>query len=80
MMAASPRMLLWMTAAAAAIVAAVLVLVTGEWWTLLIPVVLHGVGTTLVAKGVFKVLDEGDKPDPVTQARLDEQGRETATP
>jgi membrane protein implicated in regulation of membrane protease activity len=75
----SPRMLVWMTAAAAAIVAAVLVLVTGEWWTLLIPVAIHGLGTTLVAKGVFKVLDEGDKPDPVTQAHLDDEGRKPAT-
>ena len=79
-MSGSPRLLVWMTLAAAVIVAAVLVLATGEWWTLFIPVVLYGVGTALVTKGVFKVLDEGDKPDPVTQARLDEKGRETATP
>jgi membrane protein implicated in regulation of membrane protease activity len=75
----SPRMLLWMTLAAAAIVAAVLVLVTGEWWTLLIPVALHGLGTLLVMTGVFKVLDERDKPDPVTQAHLDDQGERPAT-
>ena len=75
----SPRMLLWMTLAAALIVAAVLVLVTGEWWTLLIPVVLHGLGTFLVTAGVFKVLGERDKPDPVTQAHLDDEGEHPAT-
>jgi membrane protein implicated in regulation of membrane protease activity len=78
-MSGSPRMLLWMTLAAAVIVAAVLVLATGEWWTLLIPLVLHGLGTVLVMTGVFKVLDEKDKPDPVTQAHLDDQGERTAT-
>jgi membrane protein implicated in regulation of membrane protease activity len=75
----SPKMLLWMTLAAALIVGGVLVLVTGEWWTLLIPVVLHAVGSTLVLTGVFRVLDERDKPDPVTQAHLDDEGQRTAT-
>jgi membrane protein implicated in regulation of membrane protease activity len=74
----SPRMLLWMTIAAAVIVAAILVLVTGEWWTLLIPVAIHGLGSFLVLSGVFKVLDEKDKPDPMTQARLDDEGKRPA--
>ena len=75
----SPRMLLWMTLGSAAVAAAILVLVTGEWWTLLIPVAIHILGTTLVLAGVFKVLGERDKPDPVTQARLDDEGENTAT-
>jgi membrane protein implicated in regulation of membrane protease activity len=74
----SPKMLLWMTLAAAAIVAAILVLATGEWWTIFIPVVIHGVGSALVVSGVFKVIGERDKPDPVTQARLDEEGKRPA--
>jgi membrane protein implicated in regulation of membrane protease activity len=68
-----------MTLAAAAIVAAILVLVTGQWWTLFIPVVIHGIGSTLVTRGVFKAIGERDKPDPVTQARLDDEGERTAT-
>ncbi len=76
----SPRMLLWMTLAGAVIVAAVLVTATGKWWTLLIPLVIHGIGTALVLVGVFKVVDERDKPDPVTQARLDDEGEKSATP
>ena len=75
----SPRMLLWMTLGSAVVAAAILVTVTGEWWTLLIPLVIHGLGTTLVLTGVFKVLGERDKPDPVTQARLDDEGENTAT-
>ena len=75
----SPRMLLWMTLGSAVVAAAILVTVTGEWWTLLIPLVIHALGTTLVLTGVFKVLGERDKPDPVTQARLDDEGENTAT-
>jgi membrane protein implicated in regulation of membrane protease activity len=72
-------MLLWMTLAAAAIVAAILVLATGKWWTIFFPLVAHGIGTTLVTRGVLRMLDERDKPDPVTQAHLDEQGNTRAT-
>ena len=75
----TPKMLLWMTLAAAVIAAALLVFITGEWWTLFIPVVVHGIGTALVTLGVFKVLGERDKPDPVTQARMDEEGETPAT-
>jgi membrane protein implicated in regulation of membrane protease activity len=76
----SPRMLLWMTLGSAVVAAAILVTVTGEWWTLLIPLAIHALGTTLVLTGVFKVLGERDKPDPVTQARMDDEGEEnTAT-
>ena len=75
----SPRMLLWMTLGAAVVAAAVLVTVSGEWWTLFIPLVIHGLGTALVLGGVFKVIGERDKPDPVTQARLDEEGDEATT-
>jgi hypothetical protein len=42
-------------------------------WALVIPLVLHIVGTVLVVSGVFKGLEQGDKPDPVTEARLDDQ-------
>ena len=78
-MSGTPKMLVWMTLAAALIVGGVLVLVTGEWWTLLIPVAFHALGTTLVLKGVFSVIDERDKPDPVTQAHLDDEGEHPAT-
>jgi membrane protein implicated in regulation of membrane protease activity len=69
----APRMLLLMTVATAVVAAAILVLATGKWWTLLIPVGLHALGTTIVISGVMKRTEEGDKPDPVTQARLDDE-------
>jgi CHASE2 domain-containing sensor protein len=70
----SPRLLILFTLATAVVVGAVLALATGKWWTLLIPVLLHGIATTIVMSGILKALDQGDKPDPVTQARLEDEG------
>ena len=75
----NPKMLIWMTLAAALIVGGVIALATGKWWTLLIPVALHVLGTTAVTMGVFRVLGERDKPDPVTQPHMDEGGEPRAT-
>ena len=66
-------MLLLMTGATALVGGALLALLTKSWWALLIPVALHALCTVIVVGGVFKRTDEGDKPDPVTQARLDEE-------
>jgi hypothetical protein len=61
------------------IIAAILVLATGKWWTIFFPLVAHGLGTVLVTSGVFKMLGERDKPDPVSQARLDDEHEPKAT-
>jgi membrane protein implicated in regulation of membrane protease activity len=70
----SPRMLVLMTGATALVLGGILALATGSWWMLVVPVALHLIGSTLVIAGVFQRLDQGDKPDPVTEARLDEEG------
>jgi membrane protein implicated in regulation of membrane protease activity len=69
----SPRMLVLMTFATALVLGGILALATKSWWALAIPVVLHVIGTVVVVSGVFKRMDQGDKPDPVTEARLDDQ-------
>jgi membrane protein implicated in regulation of membrane protease activity len=66
-------MLLLMTFATALVLGGILALATKSWWALLVPVVLHVVGTVVVVSGVFKRLSEGDKADPVTEARLEEE-------
>jgi membrane protein implicated in regulation of membrane protease activity len=71
-MSGNPKLLVWFTAATAVIVGAIVVLATGKWWTLLIPVAVYAVGTTLVTRGVFGALEQGDKPDPVTQAHMED--------
>lgn len=75
----NPKLLLWITLASALIVGAIAALAIGKWWIILIPLAFHGIGTLLVLKGVFKVLGERDKPDPVTQAHMDDRGETTAT-
>jgi membrane protein implicated in regulation of membrane protease activity len=72
-MTGNPRLLVLMTLATALVVGGVVALATGSWWALLVPVALHAVATTLVLSGVFKRVEQGDKPDPVTEAALDEQ-------
>jgi hypothetical protein len=66
-------MLILMTLATALVLGGILALATKSWWALAIPVVLHLLGTALVLTGVFKRVQQGDKPDPVTEARLDEE-------
>jgi membrane protein implicated in regulation of membrane protease activity len=70
----SPRFLIWILLASAAIVGAIAALAIGKWWIIFIPLAVHGIGTALVTMGFFKRLNQGDKPDPVTEARLEEEG------
>jgi hypothetical protein len=62
-----------MTLATVLVVGGIAALATGSWLALAIPVALHVIGTVVVVGGVFKRVEQGDKPDPVTEARLDDQ-------
>jgi membrane protein implicated in regulation of membrane protease activity len=72
-MTGNPRMLLLMSLATALVVGGILVLATDSWWALVVPLALHAIGSFLVLSGVFKRIEQGDKPDPVTEARLEEE-------
>jgi hypothetical protein len=69
----NPRMLVLMTFATALVLGGILLLATGSWIALVVPVALHLVGTFIVISGVFKRLEQGEKPDPVTEAAREEQ-------
>jgi membrane protein implicated in regulation of membrane protease activity len=71
----NPRLLLWFTLGTAVVVGAIVALAVDKWWVLLIAVGIHLGVSALVATGIFKRLDEGDKPDPVTEAELEDKGR-----
>jgi membrane protein implicated in regulation of membrane protease activity len=73
-MTGNPRLLVLMTFATALVLGGIIALATGEWWALLVAVALHVAGTTVVVSGLFKRLDQGDKPDPVTEARIEDEG------
>jgi membrane protein implicated in regulation of membrane protease activity len=72
-MTGNPRLLVLMTLATALVVGGILALATGSWWALLIPLAFHGLATFVVLSGIFKRVEQGDKPDPVTEARLEEE-------
>jgi membrane protein implicated in regulation of membrane protease activity len=64
-------MLTAFTLAAAIVVGAIASLATDNWWFLLIAVAIHAVVSTIVLGLVFKATNQGDKPDPVTEAHMD---------
>lgn len=72
-MSTPPRLLVIFTAATLIVVAAVASLATGWWWLLPVVVILHLAVFALVLSPIGKALDQGDKPDPVTDARLEEE-------
>ena len=71
----SPRMLVAFTVATAATVALVAVLATETWWALPIVLAGHIAALVLVMRPVYGAMSQQDKPDPMTEARLEEEGR-----
>lgn len=73
-MASGTRLLVLFTLAAALVVGVVVSLATGSWWFLVLAVGLHAAATALVLLGVFRLVAQEDKPDPLTEAREDPTG------
>lgn len=71
---ATPRMMLVLLGAAALVVGAVAALATGKLWVLFLVLAVHAVASAFVIAFTFKRAGEtGGKPDPVTEARLEEE-------
>jgi membrane protein implicated in regulation of membrane protease activity len=68
-----PRLLLLFLGATLLVVAAVVGLATGMWWVLGVVLVLHVTAFLVVMTPVMRSLEGGDKPDPITDARLEEE-------
>ena len=71
----SPRMLVAFTVATVATVALIVVLATGSWWALPIAMAGHLAAAFLVMRPTARALGQEDKPDPMVEARLEEEGR-----
>jgi membrane protein implicated in regulation of membrane protease activity len=71
----TPRALLLFGGLALIVAAAVVSLSTGNWWILGAVVLLHAMASAVVLLPVFRVLNQGEKADPVTEARLAEEGK-----
>jgi membrane protein implicated in regulation of membrane protease activity len=72
----SPRMLVIFTFATAVVVGGIASLVVGSWWLLLAAMVLHALGTVLVVGVIFRATEQQDKPDPATEARVEQEAAE----
>jgi hypothetical protein len=63
------------TAATALVVGVVAALATNNWIFLPLALGAHAVATVFVLVAIGKRLEDADKPDPVTEARLEEEAR-----
>jgi membrane protein implicated in regulation of membrane protease activity len=73
----TPRMMVVLFAATGVVVAGVLALTLRSWWVLLAVLFMHAVATmALVLYALRRAGEGGEKPDPVTEARVEEQRRE----
>lgn len=71
---ATPRLLIIAFGVLALTVGVVASLATGSWWLLGAAVGIHALGSTVVIGYAWIAASQTtDKPDPVTQARLEEE-------
>jgi membrane protein implicated in regulation of membrane protease activity len=71
-MSSGTRLLFGFTLGVALVVGAVVSLATGSWWFLILAVGIHAIATIIVLSRIGTRLQEQDKPDPVTEARIAE--------
>ena len=64
-------MLTVFTLASAVVVGAIISLATNNWLFLVLAIGLHLIVSAIVLGVVFKATNQGDKPDPVTEAHMD---------
>ena len=76
----TPRLMIVLSAATVLVLGAILSLATGSWWFLVLALAAHAIGTLVVlAYSMSKVTEDKDKPDPVTEARIEEEESRATT-
>lgn len=76
----NPRLLVAYTFGAALVVGAIIALGTGSWWVLAAAVLLHFAASAYFLWFTAKRIAQEDKPDPVTEARLEAEGKQDDRP
>jgi membrane protein implicated in regulation of membrane protease activity len=71
----NPRLLVAYTLGVAIVIGAIISLATGSWWVLAFAVAVHLGASAFFLVYTFRRIEQGDKPDPVTEARLEEEQR-----
>jgi len=72
---ATPRLMMVFTLATAGVVLIVAALATEQWWLLPVALLAHGVATAIVLTSIGRRTAQQDKPDPVTEARIEEEAK-----
>ena len=70
---ATPRLLVLFTFAMAVVIGAIAALALGSWWILAVVVAVHLTVSALVVGAILRSTGQASKPDPVTEARLEEE-------
>ena len=70
----SNRLLLLATLALALMVGVIAALAVESWWIIVLPLLMHGVLTAVVVAMAMRMTTEMEKPDPVAEAELEEEG------
>lgn len=71
----TPRMMIVLVGATALVVGAVAALALESWWILVAVVGVHALASAIVVGYAWKRAGQSaDKPDPATEARLEEEG------
>jgi hypothetical protein len=72
----NPRLLVAYTLGVALVLGVMASLATNSWWFLPVALGAHFLGSVFFFVFTMKRLEQGDKPDPVTEARLEAEERE----
>jgi hypothetical protein len=75
---ATPRLLIVFSLATLGVVLIVAALATESWWLLPVALAAHAAATAITVIAINRTVDQGDKPDPVTEARLEEEAKESS--
>jgi membrane protein implicated in regulation of membrane protease activity len=67
----NPRLLVAYTLGVALVLGAILVLATNSWWALVAVMAVHFAASAFFLMYTLKRTEQGDKPDPVTEAHIE---------
>jgi len=74
----TPRLMIVFTLATAGVVLIIAALATESWWLLPVALLAHAGGFTVTIMSTGRRIAQKDKPDPVTEARLEEEQKESS--
>ena len=71
----TPRLMVVFTLATAGVVLIIAALAFEEWWLLPIALLAHATGAAITVASTRRAIEQGGKPDPVTEARVEEEAK-----